>query len=338
MKRICILVIMLIFLVGCRKDYVGTLKIYNWGDYIDREVVRNFEDEYNVKVIYDEFSTNEDMYAKLKSGGIDYDIVIPSEYMVEKMKNEDMLMKIDFSKLPNYKYIDEQFRNSKYNKALDYSVPYMWGTVGIVYNKDFVKDKVDSFSILWDDKYKKQILMLDSQRDSIGVALKLLGYSSNSVNEYELLLAKDKLIKQKPLVLSYVNEEVKDILIGNEAFLAIAWSGDAAYMKKYNNSLCYVIPKEGSNMWMDSMVVLKDSKNKDLALKFIDYMLRTDVALKNCEFTGYLTPHKKVRSIIENKGLIEYPTNEEMENLEVFRDLEKGIAKYDRTWTEIKST
>lgn len=338
MKRFCILVFVLILLVGCRKNYVGTLKIYNWGDYIDKEVVQKFEDEYNVKVVYDEFSTNEDMYAKLKAGGIDYDIVIPSEYMVEKMKNEHMLMKIDFSKLPNYKYIDDQFKSTRYNKALDYSVPYMWGTVGIVYNKDFIKEKVDSFSILWDEQYRKQILMLDSQRDSIGVALKLLGYSSNSVNSYELNLAKDKLIEQKPLVLSYVNEEVKDILIGNEASLAIAWSGDATYMKKYNNSLCYAIPKEGSNMWMDSMVILKESKNKDLALKFIDYMLRTDIALKNCEFTGYLTPHKRVRSIIEKEDYIEYPTNEEMERLEVFRDLEKDISKYDRVWTEVKST
>ncbi len=330
------MIFIFIFLVGCKKNCVGTLKIYNWGDYINKEVIEKFEEEYNVEVIYDEFSTNEDMYAKLKAGGVNYDIVIPSEYMVEKMKNEGMLMKIDFDKLSNYEYMDEQFRTTKYNKALGYSIPYMWGTVGIVYNKDFVKEDVDSFSILWDKKYKKQILMLDSQRDSIGVALKLLGYSSNSVNDYELNLAKKKLIEQKPLVLSYVNEEVKDILIGNEAFLTVAWSGDANYMKKYNKSLRYVIPKEGSNMWIDSMVILKNSKNYDLALKFIDYMLRPDVALKNCEFTGYLTPHTKVRSILEDK--VEYPTDEELKRLEVFRDLGKGILKYDRVWTEVKCT
>ena len=342
MKRIVSLVLMFSFILlsGCTRNYEGTLKIYNWGDYIDKSVIRAFEKEYNIKVVYDEFSTNEDMYAKLKAGGINYDIVIPSEYMVEKMANENMLSKIDHKKLSNYEYIDDNFKTERYNRAKDYSVPYMWGTVGIIYNKDVVKEKVDSFSILWNKKYKKQILMLDSQRDSIGVTLKLLGYSSNSTNDKELGKAREMLIRQKPLILSYVNEEVKDIMIGNEASLAVVWSGDATYMKSQNKSLRYVIPKEGSNMWIDSMVIPKDSKNKDLALKFIDYMLRPDVALKNCEFTGYLTPHKQVKETLENKGknILEYPTQEELERLEVFKDLGKAISKYDRVWTEVKST
>lgn len=342
MKKIVslLLVSVVVFLAGCSNSNKEKLKIYNWGDYIDKSVIKDFEKEYNVKVIYDEFSTNEDMYAKLKAGGINYDIVIPSEYMVEKMKNEDMLSKIDFDMLSNYDYIDDNFKTTKYNKALDYSVPYMWGSVGIIYNKEIVKEKVDSYDILWNKKYKKQILMLDSQRDSIGITLKYLGFSANSINDRELSLAKEKLIEQKPLILSYVNEEVKDIMIGGEAGIAVVWSGDATYMKSQNKSLEYVIPKEGSNMWIDFMVIPKNSNNKDLALKFIDYMLRPDVALKNCKFTGYLTPHKEVKEILEKNGdkMLEYPTEEELEKLEVFLDLGKNISKYDRVWTEVKST
>lgn len=335
---VCV-VVMIIFLTGCNSRDVVKLKVYNWGDYIDKSVIKSFEKEYNVKVVYDEFSTNEDMYAKLKAGGIKYDIVIPSEYMVEKMANEGMLAKIDFDRVENYKYVSEKFKNNKYNKAIEYSVPYMWGTVGIIYNKEIVKEDVDSWSILWNNRYKKQILMLDSQRDSIGVTLKYLGYSSNSVSLSELNLAKRKLIEQKPLVLSYVNEEVKDILIGNEAALAVVWSGDASYVKKYNPNLVYVIPKEGSNIWVDYMVIPKNSKNKDMAMKFIDYMLRPEVALRNYNYTGYLTPHEGVMDMLkEDEKVLEYPTDEELDRLEVFEDLGKDIIKYDRIWTEVKST
>lgn len=335
---ICLFVV--IFFVGCNSGNVVKLKVYNWGDYIDKSVIKSFEREYNVKVVYDEFSTNEDMYAKLKAGGIGYDIVIPSEYMAEKMAKEGMLAKIDFDKIENYKYVYERFKDNKYNRAMGYSVPYMWGTVGIIYNKEIVKENVDSWSILWNNRYKKQILMLDSQRDSVGTTLKYLGYSSNSVNQDELDLAKRKLIEQKSLVLSYVNEEVKDILIGNEAALAVVWSGDASHMEKYNPNLSYVIPKEGSNIWVDYMVILKNSKNKDMAMKFINYMLKPEIAFKNCSYTGYLTPHKDVMDMLkeEDGNTWEYPTEEEFERLEVFKDLGKGIAKYDRVWTEVKST
>ena len=181
--------------------------------------------------------------------------------------------------------------------------------------------------------------MLDSQRDSVGVTLKYLGYSSNSVSLSELNLAKRKLIEQKPLVLSYVNEEVKDILIGNEAALAVVWSGDASYVKKYNPNLVYVIPKEGSNIWVDYMVIPKNSKNKDMAMKFIDYMLRPEVALRNYNYTGYLTPHEGVMDMLKgDEKVLEYPTDEERDRLEVFEDLGKDIIKYDRIWTEVKST
>ncbi|MBP5427209.1 MAG: spermidine/putrescine ABC transporter substrate-binding protein [Clostridiales bacterium] len=342
MKKIvsCVFFLIAIILTGCSKSNVRKLKVYNWGDYMDRAVIKSFEKEYNVKVIYDEFSTNEDMYAKLKAGGINYDIVVPSEYMVEKMAKEGMLEKIDFSKLHNYDSVNGQFRKKEYNKSLEYSVPYMWGSVGIIYNKDMVKEKVDSWKVLWDKKYKKQILMLDSPRDSIGITLKLLGCSANSKDVHKLKLAKNMLIKQKPLVLSYVNEEVKDIVIGDEAALAVVWSGDAAYMKQHNPKLEYVIPKEGSNMWVDSMVIPKDAKNKDLALQFIDYMLRPDIAQKNCNYTGYLTSHAEIIDTLksDSRNEMECPTEEEIDRLEIFRDLGKDISLYDRVWTEVKST
>ncbi len=216
----------------------------------------------------------------------------------------------------------------------------MWGTVGIIYNKKMVKDTVDSWNILWDKKYKKQIFMLDSQRDSIGLALKMLGYSLNSKNEKELEAAKKKLMEQKPLVLSYVGDEVKDKMIGNEAALAVVWSGDAVFMKRANKDLEYVIPKEGSNIWFDAMVIPKAGKHKKEAEEFINYMCKTEIALKNAEFIGYSTPHAEVEKLLpkelaSDKSL--YPGKEDLKNSEVFDDLVDMLPLYDRVWTEVKS-
>ena len=211
-----------------------TLKVYNWGDYIDESVIDTFEKEYGIDVIYDTFATNEDMYVKIKSGGSDYDVAFPSDYMIERMIEEDMLEKVNFENIPNMKYIDDKFKNLAYDPTNEYSVPYMWGTVGIIYNKTMVNEPVDSWDILWDEKYAKQIFMLDSSRDSIGVALKKLGYSLNSRDEKELEEAKNELIKQKPLVLSYMGDDIKDAMVAGQAALAVVWSGDAVAMKWEN--------------------------------------------------------------------------------------------------------
>jgi len=315
-----------------------TLKVYNWGDYIGEKVVKEFEDKYNIKVVYDTFATNEDMYVKLKAGGSDYDVAIPSDYMIKRMINEDMVNKIDFNNIPNYKYIDAKFKDLAYDPKNEYSVPYMWGTVGIIYNKTMVKEPVDSWNILWDKKYDKQIFMLDSQRDSIGITLKKLGYSLNTNKLEELEKAKEELIMQKDIVQAYVGDEVKDKMILNEAALAVVWSGDAVYMKKENPDLEYAIPKEGSNLWFDSMVILKNTKHQKEAELFIDFMCDKDIAFQNTDYIGFSTPQtetKKMLSVELLKDIAAYPSDDQIKNCEVFEDLSESIKVYDRIWTEI---
>jgi len=332
--------LLLIPLTGCSDQKKPVLHVYNWGDYIDESVIKDFEKKYNIKVIYDTFATNEDMYVKIRSGGGNYDVVFPSEYMIKKMLNESMLAEIDLKNLPNYQKIDSQFKNLSYDPANKYSIPYMWGTVGIIYNKNMVKEPVDSWQMLWNPKYKKQILMMDSQRDSIGVTLKLLGYSLNTKNNQELEKAKLKLIEQKPLVLAYVVDEVKDKMIGGEAALAVVWSGDAIYMKRENPDLEYVVPKEGSNLWFDAMVIPKTTKHKKEAEMFINYMCSPEVAAKNANYIGYSTPISQAREKLPpeiKNDLDAYPDQAVIKRCEVFDDLADSLAKYDRIWTEIKA-
>ena len=327
-------------LVGCSSEPKETLTVYNWGDYIDESVLREFEKEFNVKVIYDTFSTNEDMYVKLKSGGASYDVAFPSDYMIERMIKEDMLHKIDMNNVDNYKYIDDKFKNLEFDPTNEYSVPYMWGTVGILYDKTVVTEPVDSWDILWDEKYKGQILMMDSQRDSIGITLQKLGFSLNSRDPQELELAKAELIKQKPLVMAYVVDEVKDMMIGGEAALAVAWSGDAMLMMGQNENLEYAVPKEGSNLWFDNMVIPKSAKNKELAEKFINFMTRPEISLKNVEYIEYSTPNTGTMELMDEEILnneAAYPSDEVIENCEVFLDPSDFLKEYDRIWTEIKA-
>lgn len=325
---------------GCGESAGVTLKVYNWGDYIGETVIEDFEKQYGIKVIYDTFDTNEDMYVKLNAGGSDYDVAIPSDYMIKRMIKEDMLHKIDFSNVPNYKFIDERFKNLAYDPRNEYSVPYMWGTVGIIYNKAMVQEPVESWRILWDKKYAKQILMLESQRDSIGITLKMLGYSLNTKNVKELEEAKKALMDQKELVLAYIGDQVKDKMIAGEAALAVVWSGDAVYMKRENPDLEYVVPKEGSNLWFDAIVIPKTSKHKKEAEIFINYMCDTETAFKNTDYIGFSTPHTEAKNKLDPEltgDRTAYPTDEELKNCEVFEDLSEAIKEYDRIWTEIKA-
>ncbi len=329
-----------LFSSGCSNGNQTVLNVYNWGDYIDESVIEEFEKEFNVKVNYEDFATNEEMYVKIKSGGTDYDVVFPSDYMIEKMIKENLLLKLDMNNIPDYKNIDERFKNLDFDPNNEYSVPYMWGTVGILYNQKIVKEPVDSWNILWDSKYKGQILMLDSQRDSIAVALKKLGYSMNTRNLKELEEAKVELIKQKPLLLAYVGDEVKDMMIGEEAALSVVWSGDAVYMMEQNKDLRYVVPKEGSNYWFDNMVIPKTSKNKKLAEEFINFMTRPEVALKNTEYIGYSTTNKETMKLLDPAVVnneVAYPSDDVINNCEVFLDPGEFIKEYDRIWTEVKS-
>lgn len=335
-----LMLVMAFSLVSCGGSKKVTLNVYNWGDYIDESVISEFEEKYGIKVNYETYATNEDMYVKVKSGATDYDVLIPSDYMISKMIKENMLEKIDFNNVPNYKYIDERFKGLEFDANNEYSVPYMWGVVGIVYNKKMVTEPVDSWNILWDEKYSKQILMLDSQRESIGVALQKLGYSLNTTEKEKLERAKQELIKQKPLVLAYVGDEIKDKMIAGEAALGIIWAGDAVFMKKQNPDLEFAVPKEGSNLFVDSMVIPKTSKHKKEAEMFINFMCETEIAKKNTEYIGYSTPHTEAYKQLDEETKNDktaYPDDAVIKRCEVYKDLSDMLKEYDRIWTEVKA-
>jgi spermidine/putrescine transport system substrate-binding protein len=325
---------------SCGHDDQVILNVYNWGDYIDESVINDFEKKYNIRVNYDTFSTNEDMYVKVKSGGSNYDVLFPSDYTIERMIKENLLKKLDFNNIPNYKYIETRFKDLDYDPKNEYSVPYMWGTLGIIYNKTMVDEPVTSWRMLWEEKYSKQILMLDSQRDSIGVALKMLGYSMNTLNQEELEAAKQALIKQKPLVLAYVGDDVKDKMIAGEAALAVVWSGDAVYMKWENPDLEFVLPEEASNLWVDAMVIPTSSKHQAAAETFINFMCNPEIAFRNADYIGYSSPHLEVQKMIDPELLSDptaYPSDDLLTNYDIFHDLGNYLKVYDRIWTEIKA-
>ena len=235
---------------------------------------------------------------------------------------------------------DEKYKKQSFDPNDEYSIPYMWGTVGIVYNTDMVKEPIDSWNVLWDKKYEKQILMLNSERDSIGITLKLLGYSLNTTDEKALNLAKEKLIEQKPNTLAYVGDQVKDQLIAKEAAMAVVWSGDAINLKTNYDNFEYVIPKEGSNVWIDSAVILKGTKNKEAAEKFLNFLSRPDIALKNAQYIGYATPNTEAVKQLDPKITSDkdaYPDEEKLKTCEIFENLSdpKVMQIYSKIWLDV---
>lgn len=323
----------------------GEVIVYNWGEYLDPDVLNMFEEETGIKVVYDEFETNEIMYPKIEAGASEYDVICPSDYMIQKMLENDLLAELNFDNIPNAKAnIGTQYweQSKEFDPENKYSVPYCFGTVGILYNKTMVDEPIDSWSVLWNEKYKDNLLMQDSVRDAFMVALKLNGYSMNSLDTAELETAKNALIEQKPLVQAYVIDQVRDKMIGNEAAIGVIYSGEAIYTQRENSDLEYIIPKEGTNVWIDSWVITKDSKNKENAEKFIDFMCRPDIALMNFEYITYSTPNDAARELIEDEDIknspIAFPDLSQYSNLETFKYLgDEGDQIYNELWKEVKS-
>ena len=330
--------------VGCSSGGEnGKVVVYNWGDYIDPAVNDMFTKETGIKVVYSDYATNEEMYASVEPGNVKYDILFPSDYMIEKMINRDMLQKMDFSQIPNYKNVDQEFLNLQYDPNNEYSVPYMWGTVGIVYNKTMVDEPVDSWDILWDNKYKGQIFMYDSERDSIMVALKKLGYSMNTRDEKELEEAKELLIEQAPLVLAYVGDEGKNKMINGEAALMTAWAGDAMVMLEENPDLAFALPKEGTNYFVDGIVIPKNAENVAQAYQYIDFLCRPEIAAMNAEYIGYSTPISAAREMLPDEiknSEVAYPDEATLngELMEMFNDPSDIASVYSSIWTQVKAS
>lgn len=325
-----------------------TLNVYNWGEYMDledMEVNKAFEHMTGIKVNYQTYDNNESMYTLLKAGAADYDVVCPSDYMVGKMISEGMLAKLNFDNIPNYKYIDEQYKNLEYDPNNEYSVPYTWGTVGIFYNTKYV-DKADleqGWDILWNKKYSGKIYMFDNQRDAFGIALKKLGYSMNTTNEDEWQRAYEELAKQKPLLQGYFMDPVFDKMIGEEGWLAPYYAGDGSIMiygEDGNPDIDFFVPKQGTNLFVDAMCVMENSKHKTEAEQYINFLCRTEIAKANAEYLGYSTPHTEARKQLDPEvadNPVFYPDDSILKNTEVFVTLPQETNRLmDSLWIKLK--
>ncbi len=290
------------------KDQGITINVSNWGEYlaIDEPGMLDVNDEFQkltgIKVNYSNYATNEELYAKLASGGSDYDIIIPSDYMISRLIKEDMLEKLDFNNIPNFKtYIKDTFKDPEYDPTNEYSVPYMWGLVCLIYNKTMVSETPDSWSALWDDKYKKNILMFNNPRDAFGIAQASLGYSMNTENIEELKACFELLKAQQDVVQAYVMDEIFDKMESGSAAIAPYYVGDAATMVESNPDLDYVLPKEGTNRFVDAICIPKGAKNKEAAEMYINFLCETKIALANCEYVGYATPHSEAFELLDEE-------------------------------------
>lgn len=340
-------------LTGCkgRASEEQKLYVYNWGEYIDERVITMFEEETGIQVVYDVFETNEEMYPVVEAGGVTYDAICPSDYMIQKMIENNLLAPLNFENIPNLKEIDPLYleQSKSFDPENKYSVPYTWGTVGILYNTGKIspEDAPTKWSDLWDEKFSGDILMQNSVRDAFMVALKSLGYSMNTTDEKELQEAKDLLIKQKPLVQAYVIDQVRDKMIGGEAAIGVIYSGEMLYIQdevanlNLDYSLEYVIPEEGTNIWIDSWVIPANSKNKELAETWIDFLCRPDIAKINFEYITYATPNKGAFDLLDpdmqnNKAV--FPDTSVMKNSEVYQYMgEEADSMYNELWKEVKS-
>ncbi|MDD3430259.1 MAG: spermidine/putrescine ABC transporter substrate-binding protein [Oscillospiraceae bacterium] len=329
------------------KDANITLNVYNWGEYISDgsddtlDINKAFEELTGITVKYSTFDTNESLYAKLKSGGADYDIIIPSDYMIGKMINEGMLEKLDYTNIPNYSMIGEAYKGLDYDATSEYSVPYTWGVVGIVYNTTMVDETVDSWDMLWNSKYAGEILMFNNSRDAFAIASKKLNMSLNPTSTEDIAMAAKELKTQRDVVQAYVMDEIFDKMGGGEAALAPYYAGDAITMISDNPDLAFAIPKEGTNYFVDAMCIPKGSVNKEAAEMYINFMCETEVALANTEYIGYSTPQTEAQKLLPEElknSPIMYPSEDVLAKTETFNVLPDELnAAMDKAWSDIKT-
>lgn len=338
---LCILIAFSACAMGSASASAEELTVFNWFDYIDPAVIDLFEDETGITVKYVNFTTNEEMYTKLEAGAGTYDVIFPSEYMIERMIAHDMLEELDLSAMPNFANVMDRLKDPSYDPGNRFSVPYMWGTLGYLYNTEMVDEELTSWSALFDEKYAGNVIMMNSMRDSIGLALKYLGYSMNTRNEAELNEAKDLLIKQKQdkIQCGYLLDETKDKMVGGEAAIGVVYSGDAQYAIEKNESLVYVVPEEGSNIWVDGMCIPKGSKNVEGAMKFIDFLCREDIAAMNFDYIYYCSPIQAVVDGLDEEEAAQStinPSEDVVSRCEYFNDVEDVMSLYENVWMEIR--
>ncbi len=344
-----LILFIVLFVSGCsdeKNENDNVINVYSWGEFISNgvdgtlDVNKEFTERTGIKVNYKTFQNNEELFAKLVGGGADYDVIIPSDYMVSRLIENDMLEPLNFDNIPNYSFISENFKNLDFDPQNKYSVPYVWGLIGIFYNKREIQENEDeiTWNTLWDEKYRNKILMFDNARDSFAISLLRLGYSINTVNPQAWREAADQLIIQKKLVQAYVMDQIFDKMSNGEAVLAPYYSGDAATLLKTNPDIGFVIPKSGTNKFVDSMCIPKNSRHKIQAEKYINFMCETDIALANVKKTGYSTPHTEAYKRLSDEIKKFYPNENEVKNSQVFVNLPSNINKLmDELWVEVKS-
>lgn len=343
---VCVLAVSLMPAVTAADNEIT---VYNWGQYISDgtdgslDVIAAFEEETGIKVNYLTFDSNESMYTKLKTGGTTYDVIIPSDYMIGKLIEENMLEPLNFDNIPNYQYIDESFRNQSYDPANAYSVPYTWGTVGLIYNSQHVS-AVDaaSWNCLWNEKYSGKILMFDNPRDAFAIAESILGYSLNTENEDELRAAAELLTEQKSLVQSYVMDQIFDKMQRGEAWAAPYYAGDFLTMVEENPDLEFSFPEEGFNIFIDAMCIPKGCQNKEGAEAFINFLCRPDICAANLDYLGYSAPESAAKELMDpevTSSPVAYPDDETLARTESFGALSTQATQLmNDLWLNVKTT
>lgn len=319
------------------------LNLYNWGDYIDPALITKFEKQTGIKVNYETFDSNEAMVTKIKQGGTSYDLTVPSDYMIQKMKKENLLLPIDKSKITTLKYIDKRFLNLAFDRHNKYSIPYFWGTLGIVYNDKYVKrHEISQWNDLWNSKYRDKIMLIDSARDILGLSLISQGNSLNDKSSADLQAAKGKLDALMPNVKAIVADEIKMYMVQEEAPIAVTYSGEAAEMIAQNKHLHYIVPTKGSNEWFDNLVIPKTAKHIAAAYQFINFINQPENAKQNAEYIGYATPNAKAKQLLPKSIRTDqqfYPSAETLSKLQVYQDLgQKKTQEYNDLFLEFKMT
>ena len=352
MKKAIIIITALVMLLplaafGCgqRQGSAGVVNVHNWGEYIDESIFEIFEEETGIRVNYSTFETNAAIYALLRRGGANIDVIIPSDYMIARMIDEDMLEELDFSNIPNFSLIDDQYKGLGFDPNNRFSVAYMTGTVGIIYNSALIPYEITSWSALFDERFTGQILMFDNQRDAFGIALKYLGYYQNTVNENEIMEAFDLLLMQNPLLQAYVMDQIYDKLESGEAWIGPYYAGDYFVMRENNPDLRFARPVEGTNYFVDSMVIPKGAANKTNAELFINFMSRTDIALMNMDYIWYASANAEARELFAQENELDpvdyeilFASDATLAKSDVFTHLPAHILLlYDRLWVDLKS-
>ena len=352
MKKLLSLLLCLLLVVSMlpiqAKAAENEITVYNWGQYISdgtddsMDVIAEFEKATGIKVHYMTFDSNESMYTKLKTGGASYDVIIPSDYMIAKLIEEDMLEPLDFSNIPNYAYIDEAFRNQAYDPENTYSVPYTWGTVGLIYNTRYVSDEdAESWSCLWNSKYAGKILMFDNPRDAFAIAQSMLGYSLNTEDFNELKNCADLLAQQKPVLQAYVMDQIFDKMQRGEAWAAPYYAGDYLTMVEENPDLAFSHPKEGYNIFIDAMCIPKGCKNKAGAEAFINFLCDPEISAANLDYIGYSTPETAAKEYLDvevTTSPVAYPDDETLARSESFAALSvEATQSMNDLWLSVKT-